>query len=128
MKTPIKDATKTVGGLDVEIYTIDAKYCKPDYPVHGSIKGIGACDWDIDGRCYNRNLNLDLEQKSHYADWPIDARILVWDEGGEDDKLKSYFAGVNRNGSPRVWEGGATSFSSDGDTVKWDNAELYTGD
>ena len=77
-------------------------------------------------------INLDLfsftdssspyiEEISPYADWPIDAKIWVWDTGSE--KMKRHFAGVSNNGKPKAWNDGYTSWTTN-TWSSWDYAEL----
>ena len=78
-------------------------------------------------------INLDLfsftdssshyiEEISPYADWPIDAKIWVWDTGSE--KMKRHFAGVSNNGKPKAFLNGYSSWSAPLQTNEWDYAEL----
>ena len=53
----------------------------------------------------------------------IDTCVLVWDDD-EKDKQKRYFSHFNSNGNIYCFEWGATSWSSNGNTVLWDNWEL----
>ena len=61
------------------------------------------------------------EDTPSYADWPIDAKVWVWDDG--KTKSKRYFAGIHEDGRPMAWVGGSTSWS-DPTTFVWDYAEL----
>ena len=65
---------------------------------------------------------LLIEEVSPYADWPIDAKILVADSD-KGPKRKRYFAGVSTNGKPMGWISGGTSWS-ESHTYEWDYAEL----
>ena len=56
-----------------------------------------------------------------YADWPIDAKILVWDEG--KTKGKRHFAGITPEGHPKAWNDGYTSWTTN-TWSSWDYAEL----
>ena len=82
------------------------------------------------GEVHTINLNLFfftdssrpyIEEVSPYANWPIDAKVLVW--GENKNKNKRYFAGIHEDGRPMAWIGGATSWS-DPTTFVWDYAEL----
>ena len=66
-----------------------------------------------------------IEEVSPYADWPIDAKILVWDEG-ETTRHKRHFAGVSKDCKPMSWVSGGTSWSNELNRppVIWDHAEL----
>ena len=63
-----------------------------------------------------------IEEVSPYTDWPIDAKVLVWNEGGSL-KYKRYFAGVDQNGKPLAWDDGTTSWTNT-TKIAWDYAEL----
>ena len=52
----------------------------------------------------------------------VDTPVLVWD-GNKEDKLNRYFSHF-KNGKIHCFFGGCTSWSSNGDTVLWDNWEL----
>jgi hypothetical protein len=69
-------------------------------------------------RFYEANI---IKEISPYANWPIDAKVLVW--GENKNKNKRYFAGIHEDGRPMAWIGGATSWS-DPTTFVWDYAEL----
>ena len=71
---------------------------------------------------YNDSSHPYLEEVIPYADWPIDAKVLVWGEG-DSEKQKRYFAGVCDDGKPLAWDSGQTSWTSDRSFV-WDYAEL----
>ena len=77
-------------------------------------------------------INLDLffftdssspyiEEDTPYADWPIDAKILVWDEG--KTKVKRHFAGITPEGHQKAWNDGYTSWTTN-TWSSWDYAEL----
>jgi len=75
--------------------------------------------------------NLDLS--SPWDNIPIDAKVLVWNNGDNGDNVKfcRHFAGVGIEGKPMTWVDGLTSFTS-GDVKHpyfvWDNCELYKGE
>ena len=71
---------------------------------------------------YNDSSHPYLEEVIPYADWPIDAKVLVWGEG-DSEKQKRHFAGVCDDGKPLAWDSGQTSWTSDRSFV-WDYAEL----
>ena len=65
-----------------------------------------------------------IEEVRPYADWPMDAKIRVWDEK-EQRKVRGHFAGVSPTGKPMRWEGGKTSWTAEGDyTEEYQHAEL----
>ena len=62
-----------------------------------------------------------IEEISPYSDWPIDAKVYVWNIA--ELKFNRHFAGVSSEGKPTVWINGLTSFTSlRKDT--WDHIEL----
>lgn len=61
----------------------------------------------------------------------IDDKVLVWNNGNLR-KIRGHFAGINSNGRPTIWHGGATSYTSinnnpsiDSRRLPWENCELY---
>jgi hypothetical protein len=116
-----KDKTyKTRLGLDVIIY----KIWEEQNVIHGvAIDAYGnpVCplEWDLNGRVYTTSeVNNDLIEISPYEDFKIDDKVLVWDD--ENDKVKAYFAGVNKDGHPMTWDGRRTSFTESYKVV-WTN-------
>ena len=71
---------------------------------------------------YNDSSHPYIEEDTPYADWPIDAKIWVWDTGSE--KKKRHFAGVADNGKPKAFLNGYSSWSAPLQTNEWDHAEL----
>jgi hypothetical protein len=71
---------------------------------------------------YNDSSHPYIEEDTPYADWPIDAKIWVWDTGSE--KMKRHFAGVADNGKPKAFLNGYSSWSAPLQTNEWDHAEL----
>ena len=63
-----------------------------------------------------------IEEVNPYADWPIDAKIRVWNLP-DDVKEARHFAGVNGDGLPLAWVNGCTSHTT-GITAVWSHAEL----
>ena len=63
-----------------------------------------------------------IEEVSPYADWPMDAKIRVWNFSA-DEKEARHFAGVNDDGLPLAWVNGCTSHTT-GITAVWSHAEL----
>lgn len=65
------------------------------------------------GGCSNKKLKwADEEYIEPVNDWsniPIDTKVLVSDNG--EFWYNYYFAGVDKEGRPRVWHDGATSWS-----------------
>ena len=53
----------------------------------------------------------------------VDTCVLVWGDD-EKDKQKRYFSHFDSEGNIHCFEWGATSWSSNGNTVLWDNWEL----
>lgn len=63
-----------------------------------------------------------IEEVTPYTDWPIDCKVLVWDDGYADEKQCRHFAGVGNYGKPRTWVNGNTSWSTD-EMIAWDHAK-----
>lgn len=75
------------------------------------------------------NLNANLVEVSQWEHIPIDAPVIVWQNGQNGyslSKFRGHFAGVNNNGLPTTWRGKATSWTADhkDDKVAWENCEL----
>ena len=65
-----------------------------------------------------------IEEISPYADWPMDAKIRVWNSADDDNvKEARHFAGENDDGLPLAWVNGGTSHTT-GITAVWSHAEL----
>ena len=82
------------------------------------------------GEVHSINLNLFfftdssrpyIEEVSPYANWPIDAKVWVWDEG--KTKVKRHFAGITPEGHQKAWNDGYTSWTTN-TWSSWDYAEL----
>ena len=99
------------------------------------ISGMGLISVQIETAPYTVYIDADslstvagvgpspfIEEVSPYADWPVDAKVYVWDEGGP--KLKRHFAGVDDDGYPLTYVVGKTKWSSGGEVIRWDYAEL----
>jgi hypothetical protein len=84
--------------------------------------GVWSIAPDTLSRCDFGESASYIEAVSPYADWPIDAKILVADSD-KGPKQKRYFAGVSTNGKPMGWISGGTSWS-ESHTYEWDYAEL----
>ena len=84
--------------------------------------GVWSIAPDTLSRCDFGESASYIEAVSPYADWPIDAKILVADSD-KGPKRKRYFAGVSTNGKPMGWISGGTSWS-ESHTYEWDYAEL----
>ena len=86
--------------------------------------GVWSIAPDTLSRCDFGESASYIEAVSPYADWPIDAKVLVWYDGSVT-KSKRFFAGVNERGRPLTWIDGATSWSTTaGYKTSWDYAEL----
>ena len=93
----------------------------PRYPLHISFGGkTRALTFDL--MLTNSDKAPFIEEVSPYTDWPIDAKILVWDTGSE--KMKRHFAGIADNGKPKAFLNGYSSWSAPLQTNEWDYAEL----
>ena len=76
---------------------------------------------NLDLFSFTDSLSPYIEEVTPYADWPIDAKIWVWN--GNESKRKGYFAGISHNGKVMAWVGGSTSWS-ECNKCEWDHAEL----
>ena len=92
----------------------------PRYPLHISFGGkTRALTFDL--MLTNSDKAPFIEEVSPYADWPIDAKIWVWDEGYT--KAKRHFAGITPEGYPKAWNDGYASWTTN-TWSSWDHAEL----
>jgi hypothetical protein len=114
-------------GADVVILEVIKGYV---FGRHKSGNNWDSIRWDDNGAFHSNKEEscLDLIEVSPYADWKIDDKILVWEDTFADDKAKRYFAGLNKDGSPLVYNNGTTSWSNIEGTSTWDNCELYRED
>lgn len=123
-KINMTDTYTTTDGRKVRIDAIDGG---GTYPVHGAIfeeNKWTSYTWTLDGK-FNVVLSdpRTLTKVSPYADWPIDAKVWVW-ESKNNSKLPRHFAGINSDGRAMAWPSGRTSFTSDELPCAWDHAEL----
>ncbi len=84
--------------------------------------GDGAVSLNAETLADHRDGSAYIEEVSPYADWPMDAKIRVWDDC-HLTKKKAHFAGIDERGDPLTWVGGATSWTETV-TISWDHAEL----
>ena len=98
------------------------KYAVGDYIVVTSDDDLWSVQPDTLFRYSLGERTPYIEEVSPYADWPIDAKILVWDEG--KTKGKRHFAGIADNGKPKAFLNGYSSWSAPLQTNEWDYAEL----
>ena len=106
----------TFTGFDVGGYG-PVLFVEITYPTFSRVLGI---DPMILGERFKKRPLI--EEVTPYADWTIDAKVLVWGEG-DSEKQKRHFAGVCDYGKPLAWDSGQTSWTSDRSFV-WDHAEL----
>ena len=122
MKIDLNKTYKTRCGFEVKLFE------QIDNKIFGAVKNDvwGSCAWSLDGIAWSSHLQLiEINPYEHIK---IDDRVLVWDNS-TSEKCKRHFAGVDSNGKPTTWYGGATSWSSlNSDYRVWDNCELYTKD
>ena len=99
------------------------------------ISGMGLISVQIETAPYTVYIDADslstvagvgpspfIEEVSPYADWPVDAKIRVWNLP-DGEKETRHFAGVGKDGHPRAWVNGDTSHTS-GISISWRHAEL----
>lgn len=107
-------------GVKVNIVSVTMKY--PDYPVLIEDPLTGALSrYTLDGVPVS-SFDRELVECLPYEDFKVDDLVLVWDLM-IDNKRKRYFAGVNSSGMPTTFNGGATSWSTDGGKTSWRNCE-----
>lgn len=104
---------KTRSGLPVRIYAVDVD---GNYSTHGaylSDDGWNIESWDNSGNCYDdiEIDDLDLIEVGKYDHINTDDKVLVLDNVIDGTKLKGHFAGLTKNGKPKIWSSGSTSFS-----------------
>ena len=110
-KYPVTFTGFDVGGYGQQIFIeIEQPSCS---------KLLGLDPLTLCERFHSRPL---IEEDTPYADWPIDAKIWVWDTGSE--KMKRHFAGIADNGKPKAFLNGYSSWSAPLQTNEWDYAEL----
>lgn len=113
---------KTRDGFDVEIIAI-----RPELKdgVIGIMKGEDFVrEWATDGT-YSHDkepCDFDLIEVPPYANLKVDDKVIVWDDN-VGIKYRGYFAGVNEQDDPLVWDNG-TSWSNSANlnyTTVYDN-------
>ena len=115
----------TSNGRPVTIRYVDGKDAR--FPVLAEFEDGGVGCFSPEGHYSNPLASAyDLVEVSPYADWKIDQKIIVSDDGVM--RLKRYFAGVRKDGVCLAWDGGATSWSiSPGkEPLPWKHARLPT--
>lgn len=107
-----------VGGHEiVSIDTADGgvTLCDEDHEI-GNIIGNAEDGFEFAPNCD------ESEEVGPYADWPIDCKVLVWNEGNKSCVCNAHFAGIDDCGRPMAWNDGLSSWTT---CVKfsWDYAE-----
>jgi hypothetical protein len=131
-KIDITKQYETRSGLPVRIYAVD---CGGDYPVHGAY--FKENEWINESfneyGCSNNGYDDNFDDLIEVGTWyhiKIDDRVLVWNNGKENNKYKGHFAGLISSGGtnrPCIWDGRRTSYT---ETCKiiFDHCELYIED
>lgn len=57
-------------------------------------------------------------------DLAVDTKVIVWNTGYEEDKFKRYFKEFDSFGNIVCFNNGCTSWSTNGDSITWDNYEV----
>ena len=78
---------------------------------------------DLKFHPYSEHAMDLVSEITPYDDWPIDAKVVVWNNSTPNLKINRYFSGV-KGGKPTTWSDGATSWSNNEYRNTWDNAEL----
>jgi hypothetical protein len=134
----IKNEYKLVREVKMKEISMDKKYETKDgrtvelaviknSSVYGFLDGISMTKWSVYGKFHIDNQcesDLDLIEVNPYADFKVDDKVIVWDDG-DFRRHKGYFAGVHESGKPMVWNYGATSWNAKekkgfDNCVKWD--------
>jgi len=100
---------KTRDGCDVRIACVNAGSNAPVVAVVND----ETVSYSANGRFFksiNHESVWDLIEVSPYADFTIDEPVMVRKFGGW---VKRHFAGVTDMGSPKVWDAGFTSWTSE---------------
>lgn len=118
------DKSKTYKDSDGEVRILCIDSGIEDYPVVGVANGA-VHTYTADGRFFSdrQSSTYDLTETTPY-DFPTDAKGLAWNDSHET-KYKRYFDEVGEDGRPKLWAGGATSWSAS-HSVAWDHFELIT--
>jgi len=136
-KIDITKQYKTRSGLPVRIYAVDVKNTD-DEIVHGAYfenRSWFVASWNEYGifNTISTHQNfLDLIEVGKYDHINIDDKVLVWyDESNtklihNNEKFKGHFAGLTKDGKPKIWGSGATSFTakSEKSYIVFDNCEV----
>jgi len=114
----------TSNGEPATIRYIDGK--SPDFPVLAELPDGTIRHFTAEGK-HNITMpsKFDLVEVSPYADWEIDQKVMVSDDGVL--WRKRYFAGVNSEGKPIVFYDGATSWSTS-EKLLWPLIRLPTAE
>lgn len=118
------DITKkyqTRDGKPVEFITDKGR---EPYVIMGYVgDSVGVYSWGKEGKFWvtGEVSKDDLVEISPYADWEIDDRILVSNNGATWGN--GHFAGVDDAGFPMAWYYGETSWTSRGGKFSWNYAK-----
>lgn len=99
--------------------------CGEDYQLAAHVEGrLNVTEYFLDGK-FKKEFGHELDLISMYhpaQDWPVDTKVWCWGEG-KHCKVARHFAKYE-NGKLYAYEGGRSSFTSEGLTSRWDNMEL----
>lgn len=117
---------KTRDGRPVRILCVDLK--NQTYPVlalvmKASEETIITCTKDGD-YVGNHEHELDLIEISPYEGFKIDDPVMVSDDG--NFWLPRHFAGIGKEGRPRAYRNGTTSWSTTESSLSWDHCRRST--
>ena len=119
------DITKKYQTRDGEPVEIIAVNGREPFPVIGYIGDASTIVhmWRKSGSFLEdeEESRCDLIEISPYADWEIDDKILVSDDGIVWQR--KHFAGVDDAGFPMAWYSGETSWTSRGGKYSWKYAK-----
>jgi hypothetical protein len=113
----------TSNGRPVIIRYVDGKNTR--YPVLAEFEDGAVEFFSASGACSDLTPSeYDLVEVSPYADWKIDQKIMVSEDG--EDWRKRHFAGVDEEGCPLAWVTSSTSWADRPEHIKWNYARLPT--
>ena len=115
----------TSNGEPVTIRYVDGK--NASYPVLAEFEDGGVAIFSAEGEYGSQESSVyNLVEVSPYADWKIDQKIMVSEDGVRWDRR--YFAGVHESGCCLAWTSGATSWTQGSipATTQWEYARLPT--
>ena len=103
------------------------------YPINVKFNNSGCNEYTFEGKELLQNAVPVLfwdevkpitPPKKPLLELEVDTRVFVWDLNNKRDVLKRYFSHFDSNGKIHCFPAGSTSWSSNENTILWDNWEL----